>query len=44
MFVAEKFLDGLVKIHGRHPKSTEFGTWYPMACRFPKLIPYSFLV
>ncbi len=37
MFVAERFLSGLVRIHGRHPVSTDGGTWYPMACRFLKL-------
>jgi putative transposase len=34
MFVAERFLSGVVKIHGKHPLSTDGGTWYPMACRF----------
>jgi putative transposase len=34
MFVAERCLSGLVKIHGKHPVSTDGGTWYPMACRF----------
>jgi putative transposase len=37
MFVAERFLSGVVRIHGRHPVSTDGGTWYPMACRFLKL-------
>jgi putative transposase len=37
MFVAERFLSGLVKIHGKHSVSTDGGTWYPMACRFLKL-------
>jgi transposase-like protein len=37
MFVAERFLAGLVKGHGRHPVSTDGGTWYPMACRFLRL-------
>jgi hypothetical protein len=37
MFVAERFISGLVKIHGIHPVSTEGGTWYPMACRFLNL-------
>ena len=37
MFVAERFMSGLVRIHGRHPVSTDGGTWYPMACRFLKL-------
>ncbi|MGD9534984.1 MAG: DDE-type integrase/transposase/recombinase [Candidatus Nitrosocosmicus sp.] len=35
MFVAERFLDGLIKIHGKHCVSTDGGgTWYPMTCRF----------
>ena len=34
MFVAERFIGGLVKIDGKHPVSTDGGTWYPMACRF----------
>jgi putative transposase len=37
MFVPERFLSGLVKIHGKHSVSTDGGTWYPMACRFLKL-------
>ncbi len=37
MFVAERFLDGLVKVYGKHPVSTDGGTWYPMACKFLKL-------
>ena len=37
MLVAERFIQGLVKAHGRHPVSTGGGTWYPQACRFPKL-------
>jgi putative transposase len=37
MFVAERFLDGLIKIHGKHCVSTDGGTWYPMACQFLKL-------
>ena len=37
MFVAERCLSGLVKVHGKHPVSTDGGTWYPMACRFLKL-------
>ena len=27
----------LVKIHGKHPVSTDGGTWYPQACRFLRL-------
>ncbi len=34
MLIAERFLSGIVKIHGKHPLSTDGGTWYPMACRF----------
>ena len=34
MFVAERFIGGLVKFDGKHPVSTDGGTWYPMACRF----------
>jgi len=34
MFVAERFIRGLVKMYGKHPISTDGGTWYPMASRF----------
>lgn len=34
MFVAERLLAGLINSHGKHPVSTDGGTWYPMACRF----------
>ena len=37
MLVAERFLSGLVRVHGKHTISTDGGTWYPMACRFLKL-------
>jgi putative transposase len=37
MFVAERFISDLIKTHGRHPVSTDGGTWYPMACKFLKL-------
>ncbi len=37
MFVAGRHLSGLVKVHGKHPISTDGGTWYPMAWRFLKL-------
>ena len=33
MFVAERFVAGLVKAHGKHAVSTDGGTWYPHACR-----------
>ena len=34
MFVAKRFIGGLVKINGKHPVSTDSDIWYPMACRF----------
>ena len=34
MFVAERFISGLVQIYGEHSVSTDGGTWYPQACRF----------
>ncbi len=38
MFVAERFLSKLVNIHGKHPISTDRGTWHPIqACRFLNL-------
>ena len=37
MFVAERFIASLSKIHGKHSVSTDGGTWYPQACRFLKL-------
>ncbi|MGD9534126.1 MAG: DDE-type integrase/transposase/recombinase [Candidatus Nitrosocosmicus sp.] len=37
MFVAERFLYDLIKMHGKHCVSTDGGTWYPPACRFLKL-------
>ncbi len=37
MFVAGRFISGLAKIHGKHPASTDGGTWYPQACKFPRL-------
>ena len=37
MLIAERFLSGLVGVHGKHPISTDGGTWYPMACRLLKL-------
>jgi putative transposase len=37
MFVSERFLDGLVKIYGKHCISTDGGTWYPQDCRFLNL-------
>jgi putative transposase len=37
MLIAERFISNLVRIHGKHPVSTDGGTWYPMACKFLKL-------
>ena len=37
MFVAERFMSDLIKIYGKHPVSTDGGTWYPQACKFLKL-------
>ncbi len=37
MFVAERFILNLVKRYGKHPVSTDGGTWYPQAYRFLKL-------
>jgi putative transposase len=39
MFIVERFIADLVKIHGRHYVSTDGGTWYPLsqACKFLKL-------
>jgi putative transposase len=37
MLVAERFIAGLVKAHGKHPVSTDGGTWYPQACLFLRL-------
>ena len=37
MLIAERFLSGLVKIYGKHPISTDGGTWYPMTSMFLNL-------
>ena len=34
MLIAERFIAGLVRAHGKHLVSTDGGTWYPQACRF----------
>ena len=36
-FVAERFISDVIKNHGKHPVSTDGGTWYPQACRFLRL-------
>ena len=37
MLIAERFLSNVVRHYGKHPVSTDGGTWYSMACRFLKL-------
>jgi putative transposase len=37
MLITEKFLSGLIKDYGKHPVSTDGGTWYPQSCEFLKL-------
>ena len=37
MFVAERFIQSLIRKYGEHPVSTDDGTWYPQACRFLKI-------
>ena len=34
MLIAERFLSDIVRNYGKHPVSTDGGTWYPQACRF----------
>ena len=34
MLIAERFLSDIVRNYGKHPFSTDGGTWYPQACRF----------
>jgi putative transposase len=37
MFVADRFISGLVTTYGKHNISTDGGTWYPQACQFLQL-------
>jgi putative transposase len=37
MFVAEQFLKNLANEYGKHPLSTDGGTWYSQACKFLKI-------
>ena len=37
MLVTERFIASLINIYGKHPVSTDGGTWYPQACKFLKL-------
>jgi putative transposase len=34
MLVAEQFIKSLIRKYGKHPVTTDGGTWYPQACRF----------
>ena len=44
MLIAERFISGLVRIHGKHPVSTDGGIGILRACRFLKSrSPYPFL-
>src|SRR3712207_413323 len=37
MLIAEHFLRSLVRKYGKHPVSTDGGTWYPQAYKFLKI-------
>jgi len=37
MLIAERFIASLINKFGKHPVSTDGGTWYPKACQFLKL-------
>ena len=37
MFVAERFIQSLIRKYGEHAVSTDGGTWYPQACQFLKI-------
>jgi putative transposase len=38
MLIAERFIvASLINTYGKHPVSTDGGTWYPQACKFLKL-------
>ena len=37
MLVAERFISSLINRYGKHPISTDGGTWYPQDCRFLKV-------
>jgi hypothetical protein len=45
MFVAEKFISNLIKIHSKHAISTtDGGTWYPhQACKFETKTSHPFI-
>ena len=37
ILIAERFIASLINKYGKHPVSTDGGTWYPQACKFLKL-------
>ena len=37
MLIAEESLQSMINEYGKHPVSTDGGTWYPQACRFLKI-------
>ena len=37
MLIAERFLSGLVKIHGKHIDQQTMEPGIPLVCKFPKL-------
>ena len=37
LIVAEQFLQNIIKKYGKHPGSSDGGTWYVPACKFLKL-------
>ena len=37
ILIAEEFLKQLIKEYGKHPVSTDGGTWYPQACEFLRI-------
>jgi putative transposase len=37
MFVAEHFMQSLIRKYGEHPISTDGDTWYPQNCKFLKI-------
>jgi putative transposase len=37
MLIAERFIISLIDKYGKHPVSTDGGTWYPQACQFLEL-------
>ncbi|MGN6624445.1 MAG: hypothetical protein ACTHKK_09920 [Candidatus Nitrosocosmicus sp.] len=42
LLVAERFIVFLRNKHGKHPVTTDGGTWHPQACKFLKLNHYMY--